>query len=150
MSSNVKWYGVIDENSKIVAYTDNIGHAKKYIKSVDSSNKLYYVKLKKGCKINENLILIKYKNKYIQNAYVKYLRFSSEYDLEDEAEQVKDFLNTFLSTFKISKKYKKKIIDVIDIIDDVVKNESDYVPTIRELEEIRSTYERYVYNINED
>jgi len=32
MSSNVKWYGVIDENSKIVAYTDNIGHAKKYIK----------------------------------------------------------------------------------------------------------------------
>lgn len=146
--SSIKWYGVIDKNSKIIAYTDNILYAKKYIKNVN--DELYYVKLKKNCRINENLILIKYKNKYIQSAYVKYLRFSSEYDIEEESEQVIDLLNTFLSTFKLNKKYRKKITDVIDIIDDIVKNESKYVPTIRELEEIKRTYDRYIFNVYDE
>ena len=93
----------------------------------------------------DDLYLIRYGDTYVQTGYLMYLEMSSEQFIEDD-QYALDVLYRLLETSRLNKKQSKKIMDAIEILEDIVTENREYTPTISELNQLKSDYDAYLYN----
>lgn len=133
---------IINNKDKIIAYTDSKKRAKLYTENMLNyhNEKLYIKKLPKDKKVNENLILVRYDDIYIQSAYVKYMRMNYD-EVKYENLKMIELLERYINIQDMKKKDIKKVLEVIDIIKKYEKKNSSYTPSIEELSSMKEMYE---------
>lgn len=142
---------VYDSSDNIIAYHDKRRVVEKYIDKIYELHKvkLNIGKIKKSSKYkllgNDELYLIRYRDTYVQSGYLVYLEMASEQFIEDD-QYALDVLYRLLETSRLNKKQSKKIMDAIEILEDIVRDDREYTPLISELNHLKSNYEAYAYN----
>lgn len=142
---------VIDDENNIIAYHEKRKVVEKYIQSVfQSSNlELNFIKLKrKDLYRLENLsdlYLVRYGDTYLQSGYVLYYSIVSDQIVYDH-EYARDVLYRILELQDLSDKKVKTIQKCINILEDMISIESNEVPTLPELKNMKVHYDPYFYN----
>lgn len=144
-------YCAYDQDKNIIAFHDKKHVVEKYI---DSIYKLHKIQLNKG-KIKKSskyklagkdeLYLIRYGNTYVQSGYLVYLEISQSEFIEDD-QYALDILYRLLETTRLTDKQSKKIMKAIEVMEKLVREDREYIPSLEQLKQVKSNYEPYLYN----
>ena len=144
-------YCAYDQDKNIIAFHDKKHVVEKYI---DSIYKLHKIQLNKG-KIKksskyklagkDDLYLIRYGDTYVQSGYLLFVQISQDQILEDE-QYALDILYRLLETTRLNEKQSKKIMKAIGVMEKLVHEDREYVPSFDQLKTMKSDYEPYIYN----
>lgn len=144
-------YCAYDKNKNIIAFHDKRRVVEKYI---DSIFKLHHIelilgKIKKSSKYKlidkDELYLIRYGNTYVQSGYLIYIELSQDQFIEDE-QYATDVLYRLLETSRLTDKQSKKIEKAIKVMEDILKEDREFIPSFNTLEELKLNYDPYIYN----
>ena len=144
-------YCAYDDEKNIIAFHDNKKIVKRYTDNVHSVHKitLNIGKIKKDSKWKlrnkDELYLVRYNDTYVQSGYLLYLQLSSTQYIEDE-EFARDILFRLLETERLTPKQKKKLEKAIEVMEDIIEEDRNFVPTLSELKTMKGDYDPYVYN----
>ena len=110
---------------------------------------IYKVKKKEAKKFKdfEDLYLVRYGETYIQQGYVDYMQFSSQ-QLNEDHVQARDILKRVLKTANLDKEESKSIKKTINILNDIIEDDSLYIPELSSLKRMKLEYDPYRYNYN--
>ena len=148
-------YIVIDDDKKIVAFHDEKRVVKRYVENYNKMNdsELSYMKVKKSyakkyLKNKGDLYLVKYRSTYIQSGFYDSMKIS-ETDTLEELENTKDVLYRILELdYKsLSEKEVKHIRSTINILEERITDECEYIPTMSEMRHIKDNIDRYRYEV---
>ena len=146
-------YCAFDDDNNVIAFHDKKRPVEIYIDRVYQCNKLI-LKMGKIKKENryiirgkDDLYLVRFENTFIQSGYIDYISYASLQIIEDNILAM-DILYRLLETERLSKKESKVIKKAIEIMEYVTKEDSEYTPTLSQLQELKLSYDPYIYNTN--
>ena len=144
-------YCVIDDDNNLIAFHDKQRAVETYIDRIyhTSGVSLKMLKLRKGerhiIRGKDDLYLVRYANTFIQSGYIDYITYSSLQILEDNI-LASDILYRLLETERLTKKENKTIRKAIEIMESIIKEDSEYTPSLSELKIMKMDYDPYIYN----
>lgn len=144
-------YCVFDDDNKLIAFHDKRRAVEVYIDRVyqTSGVNLKLLKLRKGerhiIKGKDDLYLVRYADTFIQSGYIDYITYSSLQIMEDNI-LAADILYRLLETERLSKKENKTIRKAIEIMEEIIKEDREYTPSLSELKLMKMNYDPYIYN----
>lgn len=144
-------YCAYDQNENIVALHDKRYVIEKYVDTIYSLHKvqLNIGKVKKSSKYKvttkDDLYLIRFGDVYVQAGYLLYVELSQTQIMEDDQFAL-DILYRLLETRRLTEKQSKKIMKAIEVMEDLVHEDREYVPTIDNLKTMKNDYDPYIYN----
>ena len=144
-------YAVI-ENDKFIAFHDEKRVVRKYVNRIRDSNEdksLCIVKLgnKKAKKINRyyDLYLVRYGDIYVQSGYLDIVELADP-QIEYDHQYAKDVLMRLLELGNIDDEKQIHIEETICLLDQLIRKEKKYTPSLEELERMEDHYGPYLYN----
>ena len=142
-------YAVYDRKN-LIAVHDDKHVAEKYIKSVYSCHgiELELRKIKRSSLSEEkrdSLYLTRYADTYVQSGYLRYVDYSYSQFLEDDL-KCRDILIRIMEYASITSKEAKKLKKAIKVVDNILADDREYVPTYEELQNLKLHYDPYLYN----
>ena len=91
------------------------------------------------------MYLIRYGDTYVQSGYLLFVEISQSQISEDD-QYALDILYRLLETARLSDKQSKKIMKAIKVMEKLVQEDREYIPSIEQLKRMKSDYEPYIYN----
>ena len=144
-------YCAYDQENNIIAFHDKKYVVEKYIDSIQSLHKinLNLGKIKKSSKYKlvekDELYLIRYGNTYIQTGYLIYVELFQTQFMEDD-QYALDVLYRIIETTRLNNKENKKIMKAIKVMEKIVHEDREYIPSFDQLKTMKVDYEPYIYN----
>jgi len=144
-------YCAYDQDGNIIAFHDKKHVVEKYIDSIYSLHKitLNKGKIKKSSKYKlidkDDLYLIRYGDVYVQSGYLLYLEITEPQFVRDD-QYALDILYRLLETTRLTEKQSKKIMKAIRVMETLVREDREYVPSFEQLKTLKNDYEPYLYN----
>ena len=145
-------YYVIENGKEIIAFHREKRVVQKYCELLlqkydDLKLSVNKEKNKKSYKRIEfdDLYLVRYKETFIQRKYIDTLELYDD-GYTDDFITVKDILLRTVQTYDIGKKDLKSIRKVIMLMEDLAKDEGSYTPSLKDLKEMESDMNYYIYN----
>lgn len=144
-------YCAYDNDGNIIAFHDKKHVVEKYIDSIYSLHKIQLNKgkIKKSSKHKligkDDLYLIRYGDTYVQSGYLVYIEFVEPQFIEDD-QYALDILYRLLEMSRLTEKQSKKIMKAIKVMEQLVREDRRYVPSLDQLKTLKTDYEPYLYN----
>lgn len=144
-------YCAYDQENNIIAYHDKKYVVEKYIDSIQILHKirLNLGKIKKSSKYKLNgkdeLYLIRYGDTYIQSGYLIYVELFQTQFIEDD-QYALDVLCRIVETTRLTEKENKKIMKAIKVMEKLVYEDRQYIPSFNQLKSMKVDYDPYIYN----
>ena len=145
-----------DQEKKVVAYHPDKKVIEKYILDIYKSHKinLKMIKIKNRyknkIKFNEDLLLVRYRDFYIQIGYMVHYQIMSE-DLAYDHQYARDILIRMVQVEldDDEKKEQKILMKAIDVLSSKIYDDNHYTPTLTELERSKELHEKYASYLNQ-
>lgn len=142
---------LIYDEKHLIAMSDEKKIAKKYIDNLEFSHHetsgMYYVKVKdkdQRVKNNEELILVRYGDTYVQKGFLPYIEMADDQVILDE-EYCIDILKRLIEVRSLNKKDMKILTKAIMLLDKYCCADALYTPSIQELRNFKEMYDPYLY-----
>ena len=139
------------DGKQIVAFHDEYRVVEEYCSLIEKNHNgrlsICKIKDKKCTKLDyfEDLYLVRYNETYVQSGYVLYLQILTDDYIHDHV-YAKDILMRILEFYSFSKDEMKAIKKTIKILDNMIKDDSEYVPELSTLKSMEVDYQPYIYN----
>jgi hypothetical protein len=144
-------YCAYDDDKNIIAFHDSKKVVEKYIYDVYNANKvnLELGKIKKSSEYKlegkDELYLVRFNDTYVQSGYLIYLQITMDEYVKEE-QYAKDILLRMLEMDRLDKKQSKALGKAVEVIDEVLYEDSHYVPSLNILKRLKMDYDPYIYN----
>ena len=144
-------YVVLDKHDQVIAFHEDEEVVERYVKKIYELHKigLRIKKIKKSSEYKlqtkDDLYLVRYHNVYVQSGYLVYLELRDEDFLEDEL-YVRDILCRMLEFNKLRKSQRKKLESAVKIVEEILEENRNQVPTLDSLQKMKLDYDPYFYN----
>lgn len=140
-----------DCDKNLIAFHDSKKVVNKYIADVYKCHKIHLElgRIKEASewklKNKDDLYLVRVNDTYVQSGYLIYIQISSQQLVEDE-EFAKDILYKMLEADRLTDKQARKIYNAIKVIEDVLYEDRNYIPTLNQLKTMKLDYDPYIYS----
>lgn len=144
-------YCAYDQNEKIIAIHDKRYVVEKYVDTIYTLHKvvLNVGKIKKSSKhktkSKDDLYLIRFGDTYVQTGFLLYVELAQTQIMEDDQFAL-DILYRLLETKRLTEKQSKKIMKAIEVMEDLVHEDREYIPSLDQLRNLKNDYDPYIYN----
>ena len=145
-------YCILNEKKQMIAFHDELRVVELYKELIQKNHgiNLEIRKIKKNYKKHikdfDDLYLVKYGEAYVQSGYLLYLQLTSNQSIDD-MQSTKDTLLMILETREnLTRKEEKNVKKVVELLDDLITEDSSYVPDLDTLKSMKQDYDPYFYN----